>query len=431
MCDYVEGEILFAFPDHPGAAEMMTAWFADHGESEHVYVKERLDSRLSRLDVPLAAKLDPGMQVWRVGVPAGQESFKSNFLRQHYQLALADWNLLSDEHGVDLLLNVLSSPNHLISLMTSAGYGPAPAPDQGIELTDIHARYKAMVGGDLSQLSARDAVVRVAVVDSGIDPRLNVSIARTVDVATPEQFGVPTDGRAPDGYMHGTAVASVIADVAPRTEFAVYRVADDFGRASEWDVIAALLTLGDSDVVNLSLAFGLSRGDCNVCGRSANSSRAVVFENALGVLLAKEPRPIVVAASGNAAKKVLSYPARFADVIAIGSVNSKGEVSSFSNQGALDQLSEPHHRVWFLPGGEDRDGLHEIVATVGAGGKPFFGTSFACAYASGVIAQLLAQYPRAKVAQVLATGPGVPMEGYDPDLHGHGLMTRGALEAGL
>jgi hypothetical protein len=33
MCDYVPGEIIFAFPDDPRLTDVLAGWFAEHGEA--------------------------------------------------------------------------------------------------------------------------------------------------------------------------------------------------------------------------------------------------------------------------------------------------------------------------------------------------------------------------------------------------------------
>lgn len=425
MCDFVPGEVLFSFPDHPGAVEMMAAWFEHHGEEEHVRVLGRLDQRLQALDVPGEARIEPPRQVWRVSVPPGQEVFKANALRRHYQLGLIQWGLVNDPRAPELLLDVSVEPDHLLSLAQVPG-GPDGLPGGDVRLTDVHAQYRALCGvggapGGYGQ------PLTVAVVDSGVIDALAQRVVRRVDLVSPEQFGRPEEGSADDQVLHGSAVLAIIADVAPVARFMVYRVADRYGRASEWDVIAALLSMADADVVNLSLAFGFARGDCGTCGRGANSSRSLVFEHALELLTDRSRPPIVVAAAGNAGDASLCYPARFPDVVAVGSLNSRLEVSGFSNTGTRDHVGAPHRRVWFLPGGDDRPGQIEAVATVGPERRPLYGTSFACAYASGLIADLLAVLPRETVRERLERATGEPMVGYAADVHGHGRMSLAAL----
>ncbi len=425
MCDFVHGEVLFSFPDHPGAVNMVTAWFEHHGDEVQVRVLGRLDQRLKALDVPRDARIAPPRQVWRVGVPPGQETFKGNELRRFYQLGLYQWGLADDPRLPELLLDVSVEPNHLLSLAQVPDGLDVP-PDGDLQLSDIHAHYTTLLGiagtpGGIGQ------PVSVAVVDSGVIDALSHRVVRRVDLVSPEQFGRPTEGPVDDHVMHGSVVVAIIADVAPAAHFMAYRVADHHGRASEWDVIAALLSMADADVVNLSLAFGFARGDCGTCGRAANSSRSLVFEQALGLLTDRPRPPIVVAAAGNAREPSLHYPARFADVVAVGAVNSKLEVSGFSNTGTRDHLGAPHPRVWFLPGGDDRPGHVEAVATAGPDQKPFYGTSFACAYASGIIADMLAVLPRETVRERLERAMGEPIADYDADIHGHGLMSLAVL----
>jgi len=424
MCDFVSGEVLFAFPDHPRAIEALSAWFNDHGAQENVRVLDRLDYRLNALDLPEEARLKSSQQLWRIQVPPGQEAFMSNLIRQKYHHALLVFGVLKDDQAPELLMNVGAEPNLLLTLADSPG-SHSLYENRGLRLSPVHEDYKRIIGVDDSGREMADQARGpiVALVDSGITGDLIDRVDRQIDLVSPEQFGRPAEKAAEDQVLHGTAIASIIADVAPAARFMVYRVADEYGQVSEWDVIAALLSLGDADVVNLSLAFGLAGGDCRTCGRSANSSRSWVFERNLDLLTKKINAPIVVSAAGNASADRLYYPARFPDVVAIGSLNSRLEVSTFSNYGNTDHLNHPHRGVWFLPGGDDRPGQIEAAIVVGDDDKPLFGTSIACAYASAIITRLLGQHKRSEVISMLRAGAGASMVGYSPDIHGHGRMS--------
>lgn len=423
MCDFAAGEVLFSFPNDPDVVRMMTSWFEHHGEEEHVRVLDRLDHRLDRVDVPSEARVETPQQVWRIGVPVGQESFKCNYLRQRYHLALSETGAQNSHRFWDLLLDMSVEPNQLLTLASKS------AATGHLQLTRTHSDYKALVGADAATgIGSRDRPPKVAIVDSGVTHALDDRVTRRVDLVSPDHHLHADEAEqadVDDKALHGTAVATILADLAPEVELMVYRVADDLGRASEWDVIAALLCMGDADVVNLSLSFGFAGADCGKCGRRANSSRSFVFERTLDLLQSKSNPPIVVAASGNAGKEVLSYPARFSEVVAVASVNSHLEVSQFSNQGALDHLDRQHQRVWFLPGGDNRTGCEEAPVTSDRPGKPLIGTSFACAYATGLIARSLERRTKAEILDCLAEATGVPITGGPP--HRHGLLTLAAL----
>ena len=416
MCDFVHGEVLISFPDDPQVREAFGAWFHDHGDEAEVDLLDTLENRLNQLGLPASARVSGGRQVWRVGVPHGQELYMADFLRQRYHLSLLAFGLLGGPRADGLMLGVSAGPNHLLSLTGSkASSGP-------VTLTPFHDQYKAIIG--LDSTGGLDRSVIVGLVDSGADGLPSEAVVRRVDLVTPEQFGqLGEGGDVSDLVAHGSGVASIINDVAPGVKFMIYRVSDGRRRVSEWDVVAALRSIADADIVNLSLAFGFDGPDCGKCGRRANSSRSIVFEDALKLLMAGSRPPIVVASSGNAGLSELHYPARFTDVVAVGSLTSRLEPSTFSNVGTRDHLNRAHPRVWFLPGGDNRQDSAEAVATVDATGKPLYGTSFACAYATGVIARLLTVADHDEVLERLRSVEGTPIQNHNPGLHGHGLMS--------
>jgi subtilisin family serine protease len=229
---------------------------------------------------------------------------------------------------------------------------------------------------------------------------------------------------APDVFGHGTAVASVIADLVPDARLIVYKVAGDDGSAAEWDVIAGLLTVADADVVNLSLQFSHSAagGRCRCCGHNAGASRSIVFEKAIAALLRGDRPPVVVAAAGNSSANSLAYPARFAACVAVGSLNASRQRSSFSNYGATDETLHHHPNLFFLPGGDSTTGHEESVASSANVPLHFWGTSFACAYASG-IAAVLRTYLSAAHAVAHLRATAVPdVAHFTPGDHGNGRM---------
>ena len=345
----------------------------------------------------------------------------SNFLRQRYHLSLLHFGLLGGDRTAELMLEMSAQPKHLLTLTGSM------SPSGTVTLTSFHDEYKTIIG--LDSEGELDGTVNVGLVDSGANLPDEL-VVRRVDLVDPSQFGQLKESEdVSDLVVHGTGVAEIIKDVAAGVKFMVYRVADANGDVSEWDVIAALRSIADADIVNLSLAFGFAGADCGQCGRRANSSRSIVFEDSLRLLGAGEKPPIVVASSGNAGSRSLHYPAKFTDVVAVCSLTSGLEPSTFSNVGATDHLDNAHPRVWFLPGGDDRAETPEAAAIVDATDVPLYGTSFACAYATGVIARLLTLNDRDEVLERLRVVDGTPIQGYDPAIHGHGLMAYPILAA--
>ncbi len=235
---------------------------------------------------------------------------------------------------------------------------------------------------------------------------------------------------ATDDVGHGTAVTLVIADLAPHAEFTFIKVADASGRVSEWDALAGMVAKTDADVVNLSLQFGLpDQKPCSVCGRGHESaaSRSAIFETIIDQLQNQPRQPFIVAAAGNSSLSELAYPARFGTVLAIGSVTSRKQLSSFSNYGNQDHTDSQHSNHFVLPGGETDPTTREDVLT-SAGGNPWSGTSLSVAFASGLIAHKLGQLgtqslPKAGLLSSLKQRADKSLNPtYSTDTHGNGLM---------
>jgi len=138
------------------------------------------------------------------------------------------------------------------------------------------------------------------------------------------------------------------------------------------------------------------------------------------------PAPVLVAAAGNLSKNELSFPARFAEVLAISSVTSKHELSSFSNYGETNQVEERHENRFAAPGGESRDPNQEYIGTFAGGGGKVFGTSFSAAYASGLLANVWAQQglktSASDVVGVLKDHSNRQFSSYDSVKYGHGVV---------
>ena len=143
----------------------------------------------------------------------------------------------------------------------------------------------------------------------------------------------------------------------------------------------------------------------------------------------KAPKePLFVAAAGNAGHVELAYPARFANVIAVGAVTSNYVLSSESNFGDRDHLDSPHQNHYVLPGGEPNPPNDESVGEFASHPGPWHGTSMATAYASGAIACLLAGLrPGGGGASMLlpilrGTADAGRFAPSDAHKHGHGVL---------
>ena len=261
----------------------------------------------------------------------------------------------------------------------------------------------------------RGSGVRVAVIDSGLDLDLSDSYSEIIiDPIAPSGLNLADDRAdvptALDFSGHGTIVSSIIASsgsndfngtgVAPRARILPIRVFKPFVNDQGITVslsnvlwVAQALSkayLMGADVINLSLASRID-GSVDSNGNGFDDIDIVEFYNNLidrtessfqFNQLNKNP-PILIAATGNdrggnAPQNSVGCPACLDRVIAVGSVNSDGSRSSFSNFGP---------QVDFVAQGE---GI--VATTIGAGFEEIQpGTSFAAPQVAGLAALILGE----------------------------------------
>jgi subtilisin family serine protease len=196
-----------------------------------------------------------------------------------------------------------------------------------------------------------------------------------------------------------------IAGLDWRAKIIPLKVFGQNSRSGHYDVIANAIVravnLG-ADVINLSLSGP---------GFSQYEKEAVAYAASRGVLL--------VAAMGNVSDTTpldaARYPAAFAEVIAVGSVDDRNQLSSFSVRGSGAQTVE------LLAPGEN---IYSTCAggSYASGGS---GTSYAAPLVSGLAALLKGQNPQLKAGEIRqllrGTADDLGAAGCDP-VYGYGLI---------
>jgi hypothetical protein len=229
----------------------------------------------------------------------------------------------------------------------------------------------------------------------------------------------PANKTEKDNFGHGTAMATIIADVAKNAT--IYSV-----RASDMGPTIGEAMLGVSgasfhyapDIINLS--FGQQLGQtCPTCGSGASLSK--VFWRFLRSIseqpIAAGGPPILVAATGNDGIATgFDAPALWDFTVAVGSINDNKDRSSFSNYG-----TSGHSRYFMMPGGEESSGT--VSEWVGEATHKCYGTSVAAAYASGVLALYMtnSSYPNSDRAKFLKAVLGNCQNCHLPKAAEHGL----------
>ncbi|MEO8620863.1 MAG: S8 family serine peptidase [bacterium] len=418
MCDTVAGQLIISFASLDEAGHALIDDIKNEA-IEHVSFRGSLRERFASLELKMPD--DFPFEFHLVEVPAGTEAFKANYLqffyKQHMLAALS--TLPNDVLGrSDMQFSVM--PNHVLSLaQVSSGGAKVTAID--FTFDPIHATYRSMVG--MSAPSSTGKGVRIAILDSGIAPDHPATVIRRRNFVNPlAKWDVDDD------HGHGTVVSLIIHDLVPDAEFVVFKIADDAGRISEWDAVAALAACSDVDVVNLSVAFGLGDRKCKTCGRESHSSRSSVFESTLGHYATSSREPLFVAAAGNASDPALAYPARFGQVLAVGAITSKYSLSSESNFGDLNHVLAAHTNHFVAPGGEPGPAGAESVGTFKSSPGAWHGTSLAAAYATGITAcryatsGTSAHVASAVLPSARASADTSHFGSHDYVKHGHGVL---------
>ena len=187
-----------------------------------------------------------------------------------------------------------------------------------------------------------DKSVTVAVIDSGLAAG-HEDIDYT-HVLKGKSY-VPGQSQITDGDGHGTFVSGIImadqnngkgiAGIVPDVCLLPLKVFDSRGNAYGDSVIEAVYDAVDkgADVINMSMG---------------TTSYSKSFKDACDYAASKGC--IIVAAAGNNGDTTKTYPAAFTNVIAVGSTDNEGNISSFSQRGNWIYVTAP---------GEAQTGLYK------------------------------------------------------------------------
>jgi len=289
----------------------------------------------------------------------------------------------------------------------------------GSEQTYAEQPASAALGVEFAHQVARGRDVKVAILDTGIDPRqplLRESIAGGWDFV--QNDADPTDqrdfldndrdGAVDEAYGHGTHVAGIIHLVAPAAQLLIVRVLDADGRGDIVDVTAGVrwAVANGAKVINMSLGKSMA---------VSNSRDAVeALQEALGE--AEAAGVIVVTSAGNGGSASPDFPAISSHAFGIGATDVNGNAAPFSNyeRGEL-LLSAP--------------GIGIRSTFPGTGFKLWSGTSMSAPWVAGTAALLAEKHPGwtmdiMKVRLENTTTP-ITSPGLDPSEFGAGMLNIG------
>ncbi len=186
------------------------------------------------------------------------------------------------------------------------------------------------------EASYSNQIVKVAVIDSGIDVTDNITVKERRNFIKDTPVTTPL---YEDFTGHGTSVASMIAgsgtgsDVigtGGNIELYSARVLDENKQAPISSVVEAIYWAIEKDVKVINISFGTQ-----------------IYSEALKTAIdtATDKGILVVAAAGNRGTQGVDYPAAFENVLAVGSVNAAGNVSDFSAKGEEVDVMAPGEAV--------------------------------------------------------------------------------------
>ncbi|MBP3953139.1 S8 family serine peptidase [Bacillus suaedae] len=215
------------------------------------------------------------------------------------------------------------------------------------------------VGSDSSKVTDP---IKIAILDSGI----NKKHKEFNDVIFKEYNVIAPDEKITDDLGHGTAIAGIIAAKGIKTTGIIQnvilydvKVLNEKGQGKIEDVVEGIEWSIKQNVDMINISFGFS---------SDKAELKSSIEKAI------EQNIVITAAAGNTLGLTVDFPAQYNDVLSISSFDKHFKLDPFSGVGKID---------YSAPG-------VEVISTDNKGSySTFSGTSFATAYATGVIATIL------------------------------------------
>lgn len=285
---------------------------------------------------------------------------------------------------------------------------------QGSFTTTVEQPAAAAIGLPAAHKVSTGGGVKVAILDTGIDPSHPMFAGRIVasaDFLTPTNTaavdmadGIDNDNNdaIDEAYGHGTHVAGIVSLAAPDCMLLVGRVLDADGQGDVLAVAAGIrwAVRNGADVINLSLGT-LTHSDA--------------IQNALEY--AENHHVVVVASAGNwGAENPQEFPARSSHAIAIAASDASRHPAPFTSFGNFVALTAP--------------GVAVRSAYPGNAYRLWSGTSMSTPFVAGTAALLLSVHPTWSPSTVLEriTSTASHLYGVSPaqqDKLGDGMLNAG------
>lgn len=205
--------------------------------------------------------------------------------------------------------------------------------------------------------------VLIAVLDTGVS--LSSSVAAHMTQVSFVDF--PSDLSQLND--HGTAVSSIIREVAPGAKIISYRIADDHGSSNSFFIAQGIIAAVDAGAIFINISMG---GE----GYSPVLASAVLYAQNHGA--------VIIAAAGNKGINQISQPAALPGVIPVVSVDAAGDHLLFSNTGSTSAYAAPGYAV-------NAEGIDGSIIS-------FSGTSASTPIAVGTLAATMSNNVNKKVS---------------------------------
>jgi len=209
----------------------------------------------------------------------------------------------------------------------SSSYGPSPQATYSLDDSYLAERWgvSKIEAPQAWQITRGDQSIIVAVLDTGIN-KDNQYLADRV-MAEVNFTDSPTSD---DIYGHGTHMAGTIAAIAPECRLMNVKVADDMGKCKPSVVARGIIWAVDhgAKVINLSLSMIAS----------PNLEEAVNYAWSQGAIL--------IAAAGNKGGSEPSYPAYYANCLAVAGTNENNSLALLSSYGDWVDVAAPGFNIY-------------------------------------------------------------------------------------
>lgn len=229
--------------------------------------------------------------------------------------------------------------------------------------------------------------VRVAVIDTGVDPAhpwLAGATLRHLRVVVENGKPRVVAATGGDASGHGTACAGIIHRMASDAEIVDIAVLDENGRCSRDGLLAAIrfCVVERFEVVNLSVGIDVPRG------MPLRPSDHLPILDLYELADAAYTRGVVLVAAGPNLGTLRTYPGKFKSLIGV------GRAAFVDREGLRTHVTADHEIV--------APGERVVAPALGGATREWTGTSFATPHVAAHIARIRAENPAMGVEQIRA-----------------------------